>query len=125
MREEPLSEHCSLMMHPERATRPSDCPPDAVYIKTVDKGGAFEFDADAPFPLVIEGGEGNDKMAIVGTPNNPVLVNGGRGDDEILFQSNWIWLGEQLNSTSILLLIALIGTLTVVALLGWRALKER
>jgi hypothetical protein len=42
----------------------------------VDKGGAFEFDADAPFPLVIEGGEGNDKMAIVGTPNNPVLVNG-------------------------------------------------
>jgi hypothetical protein len=66
MPKEPLSDHCSLMKHPERTIRPSDCLEGAAYIKTTDEGGEFVLNPVTPFPLVIEGGEGDDQVTVVG-----------------------------------------------------------
>lgn len=81
MVDEPLSEHCSLMRHPERSVLPSDCPKDATYIRTGDEGGSYQLRPITPFPIVIEGGSGDDNVTVVGTPRNPVMIDGGKGND--------------------------------------------
>lgn len=87
MRNEPLSEHCSLMAHPERTVRPSDCPEDAAYIRVGNQGGSYALNPITPFPLVVEGGDGNDQVIVNGTPRNPVIIDGGRGDDRVIMQN--------------------------------------
>ena len=84
MRTEPLSQHCSLMNHPERSVRPSDCPEGAAYIRTTNEGGDYVLNPITPFPIVIEGGDGNDNVTVVGKARNPVLIDGGRGNDSVV-----------------------------------------
>lgn len=82
MSKEPLSERCSVMKHPERPV-PSDCPKDALYIKTTDEGGASDLYPITPFPIVIEGGAGDDDVTVIGPAKNPVLIDGGKGNDSV------------------------------------------
>jgi hypothetical protein len=82
MSKEPLSERCSVMKHPERPV-PSDCPKDALYITTTDEGGASDLYPITPFPIVIEGGAGNDDVTVIGPAKNPVLIDGGKGNDSV------------------------------------------
>ena len=82
MSKEPLSERCSVMKHPERPV-PSDCPKDALYIITGDEGGTSDLYPITPFPIVIEGGAGNDDVTVIGPAKNPVLIDGGKGNDSV------------------------------------------
>jgi len=88
MSKEPLSDHCSVMMHPDRKGLPSDCPKDATYIKNGNEGGSYELHPITPFPLVIEGGTGDDNVTVIGAPKNPVLIDGGSGNDNVVVQSD-------------------------------------
>jgi hypothetical protein len=72
------------MHHPERSVRPSDCPEGAVYIRHTDQGGDFVLNPVAPFPIVVEGGAGNDNVTVVGQARNPVIIDGGKGDDSVV-----------------------------------------
>jgi hypothetical protein len=81
----PLSERCSVMMNPERPL-PSDCPKDALYIKTTDSDGAYDLHPITPFPIVVEGGSGNDEVTVIGPAKNPVLIDGGKGNDKVTVQ---------------------------------------
>lgn len=83
MSKEPLSERCSVMKHPERPV-PGDCPKDALYIRTTDEGGASDLYPITPFPIVIEGGAGDDDVTVIGTAKNPVLIDGGKGNDSVV-----------------------------------------
>lgn len=148
MSDEPLSQHCSLMAHPERTTLPSDCPENALYIKHTDEGGDFALNPIAPFPIVIEGGDGEDNVTVIGTPANPVLIDGGKGNDSVQVQgqASWpanpgmlyggkgndsvqaqgqaSWLAGQLPSGGLIFLGALLIVFGAIALLGWRALSR-
>lgn len=88
MAAERFSDHCSLMMHPERTTRPADCPEDASYIISSEAGGQFKLPANAPFPLVFDGGEGDDKVTVVGEGDKGVLVLGGKGNDSLMVRDS-------------------------------------
>ena len=125
MSKEPLSDHCSLMKHPERTSRPSDCPDGATYIRTTNEGGAFVLNPITPFPLVVEGGEGDDKVTVIGTPRNPVLINGGKGNDSVTLQDEGAWLAGQSTPEGIIFLAALLITFSTIGLIGWRALTNR
>lgn len=72
------------MEHPERSVRPSDCPEGATYIRTTNEGGDYFLNPIAPFPIVIEGGDGNDNVTVVGKARNPVIIDGGRGNDSVV-----------------------------------------
>jgi hypothetical protein len=135
MEKERLSDHCSLMKHPERTTRPSDCPEGGTYVKTTDKGGAFELHPITPFPLIIEGGEGNDKVSVIGTPRNPVLIDGGKGNDEVVvdggkghdnvvLQSDWARVAGHIGPEGLLILGALLIAFATIGLICWRALAS-
>ena len=125
MRREPLSEHCSLMMHPERTTLPPDCPEGAAYIHNTDKGGDYVLHPITPFPLVIEGGEGEDNVTVVGTPRAPVMIDGGKGNDSVIVQDRVTWLVGRLTPESVIVLGALLIVFATISLLGWRALSTR
>lgn len=133
MRDEPLSQHCSLMAHPERTELPADCPEDAVYIRHSDEGGEFVLNPVAPFPVVIEGGAGNDNVTVVGEAQNPVLIYGGKGNDGVVVQNDGTvadhnpssWLIASLPTESLTFLGVFLITFAVIAALGWRALGSR
>jgi len=72
------------MHHPERSVRPSDCPEGALYIRTTNEGGDYRLNPITPFPIVIEGGDGDDRVTVVGEARNPVLIDGGRGNDRVV-----------------------------------------
>ena len=84
MFKEALSDLCSVMKHPDRKVMPSECPKDATYINMGDKGGSSELHPITPFPLVIEGGTGDDHVTVIGEAKNPVLIDGGSGNDSVL-----------------------------------------
>ena len=152
MSKEPLSDLCSIMKHPDRKVMPSECPKDATYIKTGNEGGSSELHPITPFPLVIEGGTGDDHVTVVGEAKNPVLIDGGSGNDSVLVQSDGAapaegkgglimgpspaaqgsegqtmqndgaWLLAQLTPTGLTFLGALLIAFATIGLLGWRAL---
>ncbi len=113
------------MQHPERTSRPSDCPEGAAYIKTTNEGGTSVLNPITPFPLVIEGGEGDDKVTVIGTPRTPVLIDGGKGNDSVTLQDEWLWLAGRVNPEAIIILAALLITCTLLGVIGWRALTNR
>ena len=149
MAEEALSEHCSLMERPggppKPAERPADCPKDAAYVKGT---GGMIFPNDAPFPFVIEGGNGDDKVVIVGRAPGGLMVHGGKGDDSVtivdgdsgrgtveraharlvggksdggvLVQDRSTWITGEIGPASVVTLVAI--TLSAVAAICWRAL---
>jgi hypothetical protein len=126
MQPESRSEHCSLMAHPggppKPKVRPADCPKDAAYIKTTDAGGKFTLPGDAPFPVVFEGGDGNDSVTVEGSGHG-IIVNGGKGDDSLLVRDQGMLPSiEGVPAYALLLFGALLVTLAAVAVIGWRAL---
>ncbi|WP_395331023.1 hypothetical protein WBP06_01165 [Novosphingobium sp. BL-8H] len=125
MASEPLSEHCSLMSKPggppKPATRPPDCPKDAAYIKTVG-GGSWTLPSNAPFPIVFEGGDGDDKVTVVGQSKGGVMVFGGKGNDSLLVEDRWAWLAHELGPAGTLSLALVITIL--LGLITLRALKS-
>lgn len=126
MPDEPLSEHCSLMARPggpaKPAERPADCPIDAVYIK--GSGGTIR-PGNAPFPFIFEGGDGDDKVVVVGQAKGGLLMRGGKGNDTLTIENNWVWLARQVGPTGILLVAAFAITLAGVVVLCWRALRPK
>lgn len=98
MRKEPLSEHCSIMAHPERTTLPSDCPKDAAYIKLTDEGGSSDLHPITPFPIVVEGGAGDDNVTVIGEARNPVLIDGGKGNDSVIVKGGGPATGDPAES---------------------------
>lgn len=122
-----LSEHCSLMAKPggppKPATRPADCPPDAAYITAVG-GGAMTIPGNAPFPIVFEGGDGDDHVTIVGSGKGGVLVRGGRGDDSLVVHDQWTWLARQIGPGGVLLLGLAGIVFAAVVTIAWRALRS-
>ena len=122
----PLSEHCSLMGRPGGPPPPKqlppDCPKGAAYIKTTDKGSNFTIRGDAPFPLVFEGGDGNDTLTLVGHHDQQILVSGGKGNDSVRIEDPWAMLVTQLDSQGVVVLGALALALAAVVIIGWRAL---
>jgi hypothetical protein len=130
MPREPLSDHCSLMKHPERSVLPSDCPKDASYIKTGDQGSDSVLHPITPFPLVIEGGEGNDKVTVIGTPKNPVLIDGGKGNDTVVVQNEsarvaWAHVAARMSPEGLLFLGVVLIVFSAIGALGWRALTSK
>ena len=122
----PRSERCSLMAKPgdppAPKTRPADCPKDAAYIKTTDAGGSLTL-PDAPFPLVFEGGDGNDSVTVRGNASHGIIVAGGKGDDSLLVEGTSMPLSlEAVPVWAVVLLGALLITFATIAVLGWRAL---
>ncbi|MFC0687543.1 hypothetical protein [Novosphingobium clariflavum] len=123
MANEPLSEHCSLLSKPggppRPADRPADCPKDAAYIKPVG-AGTSTLPGNAPFPIVFEGGDGDDKVTLVGQSKAGVMVFGGKGNDSLLVEDRWTWLVHELTppgALSLALVIAiLLGLITLRAL---------
>lgn len=121
------------MAHPERTERPADCPEDAVYIRNSDEGGEYVLNPVAPFPVVIEGGAGNDNVTVVGEAQNPVLIDGGKGDDAVIVQDDGTladqnpssWIMASLPAESLTFLGVFLITFAVIAVLGWRALGSR
>lgn len=127
MAAESLSEHCSLMTRPGGApkpsVRPSDCPKDAAYIKTTDAGRSFFLRGDvAPFPVVLDGGAGDDKVTVIGAKRGKVLVSGGDGNDSIALVDRWSWIASRFTPSELLMLATLFTVCATIALLGWRAL---
>ncbi|WP_375396247.1 hypothetical protein [uncultured Sphingomonas sp.] len=125
MPDEPLSEHCSLMARsggpPKPKERPADCPPDAAYIKTIGKGGAWTLPSTT-FPIVFEGGDGDDKVTVIGNGGKGVLVSGGKGNDSLTVESDWVWLSNTIGPGASLMLAALVIVLAAIVILAWRAL---
>jgi len=127
--DEPLSEHCSLMAKPggppKAQTQPADCPKDGIYIKTAAKNGGITLPPGSPFPIVVEGGDGNDSVTVIGPQHMPITVSGGKGDDNITVKSEWIWAVDKLTPTGVLFLAALLIVLATLAVIVWRALAPR
>jgi hypothetical protein len=126
MATEPLSEHCSLMSKPDGppkpAELPADCPKDAAYVKW---DGDIALSGNKDFPVVIEGGDGNDKITVVGSGKAGVRVDGGGGNDTLTAESEWVWLAQQVGPTGLIFVAALGITLATIAMIAWRALTPK
>jgi hypothetical protein len=126
---ERLSDHCDLMAQPGHPpppkVRPADCPKDGVYIQTTDAGGHWLMHGDPPYPIVFEGGEGNDGVTIVGKTSNPVMMDGGKGDDSLTVIDSWDWALSRLGSHEITFLGATGIVLAALAAIGWKALSTK
>jgi hypothetical protein len=127
---EPLSEHCSLMAKPggpaKPAQRPADCPKDAAYIKTVDEGGDFKIPGYAPFPVVFEGGKGDDHVTLIGS-GGKVLVRGGEGNDSLLVkESAPLWQQPfALQGDAIIVIAGLVCGSILSGMLIWRSSSRK
>lgn len=114
---------------PPPKVRPADCPKDGAYIKMVDAGGAMQLPGDPPFPIIFEGGEGNDSVTVLGGPGKGILMDGGKGDDSLTvgdergltIQS--VLPVAQLTPTTTLILGAFAITLAAVVIIAWRMLS--
>lgn len=130
MPRERLSDHCSLMARPggppPPKQRPADCPVDGAYIKMVDKGGKFEIPGSPPFPIVFEGGDGNDALTVRGGPGKGVIFDGGKGNDRMTVGTDSvpIQLLDRLGTGGTLVIAALAIVFATIAILGWRALTR-
>lgn len=126
MPDEPLFDHCSLMTRPggpPRPTeRPADCPKDGVYIKAAPHNGGATIDGNIPYPVIFDGGDGNDSVTIIGHPANRYIINGGKGDDSLTVQDQATWLVGRLSPTATLMLGVLALGLAAVVVVAWRAL---
>lgn len=125
MADEPLSEHCSLMSEPggpaKPAERPTDCPKDAAYIK--GSGGTVH-PANAPFPIIFEGGDGNDKVVVVGRAPGGFLMRGGKGNDSLTIEDRWTWLAREIGPSGLITLGVIAITLAALVAISWRALRS-
>lgn len=122
-----LSDHCSLMAQqsePKPKVRPADCPKDAAYIKTVDKGGEYTL-AGASFPIVFEGGGGDDKVTVVGDGGQGIIVDGGRGNDSLTIHNGWSFVIREIGPGASLALAALTIVFVTIGLIAWRAQARR
>ena len=130
MPRERLSDHCSLMARPDRPPppkeRPADCPLNGAYIKMVDRGGTLEIPGSPPFPIVFEGGDGNDQLTVKGGPGKGVIFDGGKGNDRMTIGSDppLAQVVDRLGASGALLIAALALVLATIAILGWRALQR-
>jgi hypothetical protein len=126
MAEEPLSEHCSLMSRPgdpaKPAERPADCPKDAVYIK--GSGGTI-LPGNAPFPFVFEGGDGDDKVVVVGQAQGGLLFRGGKGSDTLTLEDRWTWFAREIGPPGLIMIIVIALTLAALVTISWRALRTK
>lgn len=126
MAEEPLSEHCSLMSRAgsptKPAARPADCPKDAVYIK--GSGGTI-LPGNAPFPFIFEGGDGDDKVVVVGHAKGGLLFRGGKGNDTLTLEDRWTWLAREIGPPGLFLLAVIALTLAALVAISWRALRTK
>jgi hypothetical protein len=123
-----LSDHCSLMARsgslPKPAHRPADCPEGGIYIKGAKESGGITMFGNPAAPVVYEGGDGDDKVVIVGrTGGGGVLVDGGKGNDSLTVQSGPVWLIAEFAPLAFALGIFAIvfGAITII---GWRALSS-
>ena len=125
MAEVPLSEHCSLMSRPgglvKPAVRPTDCPKDAVYIKGT---GATILPGDAAFPFVFEGGDGDDKVVVVGQAAGGILVRGGKGNDSLTIEDPWVWVAQEIGPYGLTFLASATIMLVTLVTICWRALRS-
>ena len=110
---------------PAPARLPADCPKDAAYIRTVGKGGHWTLPNNGAFPIVFEGGDGNDSVTVIGRDGKGVLVYGGRGDDRLTVQARWSYTLDRVGPPVALLLAGLAIVLAAVATIAWRALSPR
>ena len=128
MPHERLSDHCSLMARPggppPPKERPADCPKDGAYIKMVDKGGAMSIPGSPPFPIVFEGGDGDDQLTVRGGPGKGVIFDGGKGNDGMTIGSDStpVLLVGQIGAGGMLFLAALAIMLAAIVIIAWRAL---
>lgn len=121
---EPLSELCSQMAHPGRKTLPADCPEGAAYIKTNDAGSDHVIPGELGYPVVFEGGEGDDKVTVVGSGGKPVMVSGGKGEDALLVVDRQTWLLDSLGPAGTLFLGAAAIVFAAIAIIAWRWLPK-
>jgi hypothetical protein len=133
------------MDHPERTVRPSDCPEGAIYIRNTDAGGDYVLHPITPFPIVIEGGDGDDNVTVVGKARNPVIIDGGRGNDSVVVRGghegsgsptgnggngpnstvdhdDWATLIGQFTPAGLTFVGCVLITFVAVAAIAWRAL---
>ena len=112
-----LSARCTLSDQPNAPSPPKGdpCPKGAVYIKTTKNGSEFALPNDSEFPIVFEGGDGDDKVTITGNGAQKIKVSGGAGNDSMTVVDPWATLMQQLGPYPIvgafvlLLFFALIG----------------
>ena len=127
MAEESLSEHCSLLAKPGGPPKPkelpADCPKDAAYIRGADVNGGAHIFKSTSNPLIFEGGKGDDKVTIVGNKDN-VLVKGGEGNDSLTVQDTTTWMVQRLSPEGVLLLIALAIVFAAIAAIVWKAMPR-
>ena len=117
MSQAPLSARCTLSDQPNAPSPPEGglCPKDAVYIKTTKNGSDFALPSNSEFPIIFEGGDGNDKVTITGNGAQKIKVSGGAGDDSMTVVDPWANLMQQLGPYPIvgafvlLLFFSLIG----------------
>jgi hypothetical protein len=124
---ERLSDHCSLMAvpggPPKPKERPADCPKDGVYIKGANKNGGITIDGPIPYPIIYEGGDGNDSVTIVGgTSDKGIVIDGGKGDDSLTVIDRWSWFVGHLSPGGALALGSLAIVFAAVTIIAWRAL---
>ncbi|SOB78790.1 hypothetical protein SAMN06297144_0216 [Sphingomonas guangdongensis] len=74
--------------------------------------------------MIFEGGDGDDKIVIVGSAKGGVLVRGGAGRDSITLESHWTWLAHQIGMPGFVILGTATIMLAVVLTICWRALKQ-
>jgi hypothetical protein len=114
-------------MAPREATarsssRPADCPKDAVYINGT---GAIIAPGDAPFPFVFEGGDGDDRVVVIGQAKGGLLMRGGAGRDSLTIEDRWVWLAGEIGPLGLLLLAAAAIVFAALVAISWRAMKVR
>jgi len=121
MSTKPFSERCSFMENPGMKERPPECPKDAAYIKT--DGGTSIWHL-GKFPIVVEGGEGNDDVKIVGGDGG-ILVDGGKGSDTVSVKSESVFLAELLGPDRLFILAVIALSSLVAIVISWRLFRTR
>jgi hypothetical protein len=107
---------------PPRPTKlPADCPKDAAYIHVAGSEGVSMHLPSTDFPLVFEGGDGNDKVILDKSASKGVLVFGGRGNDSLIVESGWAKFADRIEPASAVFLVTLALALTLVGAIVWRA----
>ncbi|CAM3073908.1 hypothetical protein SPAN111604_02430 [Sphingomonas antarctica] len=135
----PRSERCSLLQDPDHPLPPNtykgDCPKDATYI-VAKHGGAWDVPNGTPYPVVVEGGAGNDVLTVTGHGGKGVYVDGGAGDDRLTVstQSDSSFLGTVSDTLlylrvthgdgAALIAVGFVIMMCVLGVLCWRALAN-
>ncbi|PXA86134.1 hypothetical protein DMC47_35420 [Nostoc sp. 3335mG] len=100
---------------------PPDCPPHAAYIKTIGNGH-WDIPGTAPFPIVFEGGDGNDSVTVIGQGHQPVIVSGGKGNDSLQVEDRWTFFVDRLGPHGVVTLGVVGLVFVAIAVIAWRAL---